>query len=74
MNKIIDYISEHPFESGLISISLAFLLIGFTLHRKESHKMKDHNLASWKGYVNQIGVIILLLIYGIILLLRYING
>lgn len=70
MKNLTDLMSENTFESGIVFIGLSFILLVITLYRKESLRMKDHNTASWKGYVNQLGFIILLLISGIILLLR----
>lgn len=70
MKDLVDLMSENTFESGIIFIGLSFILLVVTIYRKESLKMREHNTASWKGYVNQLGLIVLLLVYGIILLLR----
>lgn len=65
-----DFLSLSDTELGIVFIGLSFILVVITLYRKESLRMKDHNTASWKGYVNQLALIILLLICGVILIMR----
>ena len=65
-----DFLSLSDTELGVVFIGLSMILVVITLYRKESLRMKNHNLGSWKGYVNQLGLIVLLLICGVILIMR----
>lgn len=68
MEKINEFINENSFESGIISIGLSLILLTFMLYKKESAKMSDHGLNSWKQYISSWAVIILLMVKGISLL------
>jgi hypothetical protein len=70
MERINDFINENSFESGVISIGLSLIFLTYILHKKESAKMSDHGLNSWKQYVSSWAVIILLMVKGISLLLK----
>jgi len=70
MERINEFINEYSFESGVISIGLSLIFLTYLLHKKESAKMSNHGLNSWKQYVNSWVVIFLLMLLGFRLLLK----
>jgi len=70
MERINEFINENAFESGVISIGMSLIFLTYILNKKESAKMSDHGLNSWKQYISSWVVIILLMVKGIFLLLK----
>jgi hypothetical protein len=69
MKGFTEYMLENSFVCGIGAIMLSILLLLYTFF-KESSKMKNHDIMSWKAYVNTWAFAIMLMMLGIFLLLR----
>ena len=61
---------NYPIQSGIIMIGIGVILLLFQLDLKESNKMKEHNVFSYRGFVNKCTLIIMSFLFGIILILK----
>jgi hypothetical protein len=70
MDYINGYISENPIISGIIYFLIAFMLLAWRIYKKDSFRMKDYSIFTWKSLVNSWGLIFMLVIGGIYLIIR----
>jgi len=70
MRYINDYISENPIISGIVFILIALILLAWRIYEKDTFRMKDYSIFSWKSLVNSWAVIFMLIIGGIFLIIR----
>lgn len=66
----VNALENYPIQSGFILIGLGVIFLLFQLDSKDSYKMKDHNVLSWKSFVNKWAVIIMFFLFGIILIFK----
>jgi hypothetical protein len=66
-------LNDYPIATGIYLIILGILLLLYRLGKKDSFKMKDYNIFSWKVLVNTWAVIIIILMMGLFLLTRNIS-
>lgn len=67
MKEFTEFMLENSFVCGVSAITLSILLFLYTFF-KQSSKMKDHDIMSWKAYVNTWAFAAMLLMLGIYLL------
>ena len=69
--KIITFIEDNNIISGIIFILIAILIVVYQFNKNESYKMKDHNLFTWKVFVNTWAIVLILLMFGFFLIFKY---
>jgi len=70
IEKITSSFNDDPIFYGLVLILLAITSLALRIYLKKSFKIKDHNVMSWKAYINSWVFIFLLFVMGISLVLR----
>lgn len=67
MTAFTEFLVQNSFVCGISAVVLSLLILAFTF-LKQSSKMKDHDIMSWKAYVNTWAFAAMLLMLGIYLL------
>ena len=70
MDIFISALEGYPIQSGIILIGLGIIGLLFQLDLKESPKMKNHSILSWKTFLSKWFLIILSILWGFILILK----
>ena len=63
-------IKGYPIQSGFILIGLGIIYLLFQLDAKESFRMKDHGLLSWRALLAKWTIIFMCFITGLILVFK----
>lgn len=69
--KFNELISEYPFYVGNICIIIGILYFIYKIYKKESFSMKDYNVGGWSALVNSWVLILILIVAGLFLILKY---
>ncbi|GAA0873241.1 hypothetical protein GCM10009117_23880 [Gangjinia marincola] len=69
MKALTEYMLQYSFVFGSIALIMSLLLF-FVIIYSKSKRMNDHDVMSWKAYVNTWAVAIMLFVLGIFLVLR----
>ncbi|GER58589.1 hypothetical protein [Patiriisocius marinus] len=67
LNKLIEQV---PFEIGVVIIGLGFISLALRIFFKESWRMKNHSVLSWKTFVDSWAVIVMLFMMGFSILFK----
>tara|TARA_R110002020_G_scaffold49796_9_gene141453 strand:- start:3929 stop:4147 length:219 start_codon:yes stop_codon:yes gene_type:complete len=67
-SKLNELMSEYPFYIGSCCLILGVSLLIYKLGKKESFRMKDYNVITWKVLVNTWAFILMLIMLGIALI------
>ena len=70
MDVLVSALEGYPIQSGLILIGLGIIGLLFQIDLKESSKMKDHSVLTWRVFLNKWFLIILSIIWGLILIIK----
>ena len=70
MRYINDFIAENPIISGIIYFLIALMILAWRIYKKDSFRMKDYSIFTWKALVNSWAVILMLLVGGYFLIIR----
>ena len=61
---------EFPFQSGIVSIIIGFIMLYYQLKKNNSFKMSEYGVNSWRVLVNIWALIIMSFIVGITLIFK----
>lgn len=70
MEFINEYVRENPIISGVIFFLIAIMLLAWRIYKKDTFRMKDYSIFTWKTLVSTWSVIFMLVIGGIFLIIR----
>ncbi|WP_298882205.1 hypothetical protein [uncultured Polaribacter sp.] len=70
MDVFVSALENYPIQSGFILIGLGIIGLLFQIDLKESPKMKDHNIFSWRVFLNKWFLIIMSIIWGLTLIFK----
>ncbi|AFL81197.1 hypothetical protein Aeqsu_1717 [Aequorivita sublithincola DSM 14238] len=65
-----EIMTENPFYIGSLCLILGVSSLIYKISKKNSFKMKDYNVMSWKAMVNSWAFIIMLIVLGITLIFQ----
>lgn len=68
MKDFTEYILKNSFIFGVVFTGGSLILFIIMLLRKESPRMKDHDVMSWEAYVYQWALIAMMFVLGLSLL------
>ena len=69
-NFILSILDDHPIISGLFMLIVGILWFIYRHGKKESFRMNDYGLGSWREMVGTWGLIVFVIIWGLILIIR----
>ncbi len=67
---LVNLIDSYPLITGIFMIVCGILIFNYQYGKKESFKMSEHGLGSWKAFVNIWAISIIFLLWGLILIIR----
>ena len=67
---MVKLLNEYPIACGISMIIMGVIWLVLQINKKQSFKMEDHGLGSWREMVGTWGVIVFLILWGIILIVR----
>lgn len=70
MDVFVNALDGYPIQFGLILIGLGIIFLLFQLDSKESFRMKNHGLFSWRALLAKWTIILMCFITGLILILK----
>ncbi len=62
--------NDDPIFYGFVFIFVSIVLLVLRIYFKESSKMKNHNISSWKAYVSSWALIIMVFFMGLFLIIN----
>ena len=68
--KILHLIDSYPLFIGGLFLFLGLAYLIYKIDKKESYKMKDYDVMSWKAMVNSYALIFMLIIAGLCIIFR----
>ena len=68
--KILHLIDSYPLFIGGLFLFLGLAYLIYKIEKRESFKMKDYDVMSWKAMVNSYALIFMLIVAGIFIILR----
>ena len=68
--KIVDLIDSYPLLTGGLFLFLGLAYLIYKIDKRESYKMKDYDVMSWKAMVNSYALIFMLIIAGLFIIFR----
>ena len=63
-------VNDDPIFYGLVIILVSIALLALRIYFKESSRMKNHNIFSWKAYVSSWALIIMVFFMGLFLIIN----
>ena len=70
MEVFVNALENYPIQSGLLLIGLGIIGLLFQLDLKESCRMKNHSILTWRVFLNKWLLIIMSFILGLILIIK----
>ena len=67
---LVNLIESYPLISGLFMIVCGLLVFNYQYRKKESFRMSEHGLGSWKAFVNIWAISAIFFLWGLILIIR----
>jgi hypothetical protein len=68
--KLNELMAEYPFYVGSFCLLLGIALLIYKIGKKESFRMKDYNVITWKVLVDTWAFVLMLIMLGLALIFR----
>lgn len=70
IEEVFNSLEENPIVFGFILVAIGLIILLFRLDKKDSFKMKDHGLISWRLLVQIWSLIIMFILMGLIMIFK----